>query len=78
MPEVSLAQRLKILDGRFFVNTGSNLFFFQPETMSRFFSVIKLYISGISSGSSCKSASIVKTTFPLAILNPACSACDFP
>ena len=78
MPEVNLAERLNIFDGRFFVKTGSNLFFFHPERISKFLLIIKLYISGISSGSSCRSASIVKTTFPAAISKPACKACDLP
>ena len=78
MPDVSLAQRLKTFDGRFLVSTGSNLFFFHPERISRSLLMIKLYISGISSGSSCKSASIVNTTFPVAISKPACNACDLP
>jgi dTDP-glucose 4,6-dehydratase len=51
-------------DGKFLETTESYLFFFQPETKSNFSFVIRLYNSGISSGLSCKSASIVIITSP--------------
>ena len=78
IPDVFRAAQLNILDGKFLKINESYLFFFQPETKSKLLKAIFLYKSGISFGSSCKSASIVITTSPLHNLNPAARACDLP
>ena len=52
--------------------------FFQPLTTSYFSSSTIRLSSGISSGLSCMSASMVMTTSPRAALNPSLSAADFP
>src|SRR5690606_3804994 len=77
-PDVLRAAQLNNFEGKFLAITASYRFFFQPETRSYFCWVIMRYNSGISSGLSCKSASIVITTSPLAIAKPACNACDLP
>ena len=77
MPEALRAAQLYNLVGIVFV-IGSYRFFFQPDTISQPSSVIKRYNSGISSGLSCKSASIVITTFPSAFTKAIFKAADLP
>lgn len=69
MPEAQRAVQLKNLLGHR-LPTGSYRFFFQPETRSYPSSRIMRRMAGISSGESCRSASIVKTTSPSAAAKP--------
>src|SRR5690554_1893886 len=76
--EIFRAAQLNNFEGRFLVHLLSYRTFFQPDTTSYPCWVIIWYSSGISSGLSCRSASMVITTSPRDILNPVLSAADLP
>jgi hypothetical protein len=74
-PRRFLAAQLNNFEGRFLQPLNRSAFL-PTGNQIKFWEVIILYKPGISSGLSCKSASIVITH--LGFSKPACKACDLP